>query len=124
MSFTVARDFSAPAEMVFGTATDLNRWARWLPEQVQLEQTGDDQLQVTWDEGTEQVTTSVRSDQLQVSVQLAERDWSGYLIVRDQPGGGSTAEVVIEGPDGPEPDQVRHALERLAAEVSDNLNVS
>lgn len=124
MGFTVSRDFSAPAEVVFGTATDLNRWARWLPEQVRLEQVGDDRLRVDWDDGSDQVTTSVRPDQLRASVHPAGRDWSGHLTVRDRPAGGSIAEVAIEGADGPGPTRVRDALERLAGEVSDNLNVS
>ena len=124
MGFTVSRDFSAPAETVFGTATDLNRWARWLPEQVRLEPVDDDQLQVVWDGGSEQIATSVWREQLRASIHPVERDWSGPLTVRDRPAGGSTAEVAIEGAEGPDPAQVQEALERLAGEVSDNLNVS
>jgi hypothetical protein len=121
MGYTMSRDFSAPAEVVFGVAMDLNRWGRWLPPGVQVDRTGADELRVVWSGGTQTVRWQVTPADLTIVARPVTWSWSGSLRVVERPAGGSTARLEIDGDGGPSPAAVERALAHLGDEVSENF---
>jgi hypothetical protein len=123
MSYPVTRNFSAPAEVVYGIATDLDRWARWLPAGVSVAGTGPDALRVVWPGGAEAVQWLLAPEDLAATARLAGGvPWSGTLQVDDTPAGGSTAQLRIDGDDGRLRSSAERALAYLDHEVADSLS--
>lgn len=122
MSFTVTRDFSAPPEVVFGTATDLNRWGRWLPAGVRIERAGPGEVRVIWRGGTDSVRWHVTPEELRVTARPVGQEWWASLTVAEGSAGGCTAWLEIGGPGGPPRATAERALAHLGEEVSDNLS--
>ncbi|HWH02007.1 MAG TPA: SRPBCC family protein [Pilimelia sp.] len=122
MSYTVTRDFSAPPEVVFGTATDPDRWGRWLPSGVTLQRDGSDGLRVQLPQGSQTVRWQVAPDELRVVARAEGQPWSGTLEVVPGAAGGSTARLAIDGDSGRLRPAAEQALARLEDEVADNFN--
>jgi hypothetical protein len=114
VAYQATRGISAPPEVVFSTATDPDRLARWLPEPLRA-RAGEHRL-------------SVLADRMRVEWRPAADDgWSGFLQVEQLPAGGSLVEVTTEstGSAGGADDDVIKlldgALTELDREVVDNL---
>lgn len=130
MTYRAAKDFSAPAEVVFDVVTDPDRLARWLPGQLRVADTGRESLHVSWQDPPQQTEYRlvVLPERLRAEWRPSGPEgWSGFLQVRESPAGGATAEVCVE-PTGHVPDQADRvpglldtALANLRREVGENL---
>lgn len=125
--------FSAPAEVVFNTLTDLKRATRWLPPGATLRRRDDGTVAVGWTRSGQRRQAEYRLTMTpaDLSVRWCPADggagWTGRAAVRDAPAGGSVLDVELGLP-GPDPawtpvaDRVvADALRRLDDEVAENL---
>jgi uncharacterized protein YndB with AHSA1/START domain len=103
------RGFSAPPEVVFNTATDPDRIARWLPGALRTcgvlrPEVTPGALRASWDGTT-------------------RAGWRARLEVEPGPAGGARARVELEVTSGNrvDDDLAAEFLDRLASQVAENL---
>jgi uncharacterized protein YndB with AHSA1/START domain len=120
MTYIATREFGAPAEVVFGTATDPARWDRWLPPEVRLEPMGDQRVRVTWPGGARTVRWQAEGDDFRLTTEGPAR-WSGTLAVSPGGAGGSTARLELAGEHEWLVPAAERALAYLDDQVADNF---
>jgi hypothetical protein len=98
------RGMSAPPEVVFNTATDPDRSAAWLPEELRRS-------------GTHRVEI-VDTEDMRARWSAADAGWSADIDVEPADAGGARVRLDLSGTDHGMADEI---LNSLAREVADNL---
>ncbi|MFC0006081.1 hypothetical protein [Micromonospora siamensis] len=98
------RGMSAPPEVVFNTATDPDRAAAWLPEE--LRRAGTQRLE------------NVDADEMRARWTCDSAGWAADIDVEPGDAGGARVLLDLAGPDHGLADEI---LDNLAREVADNL---
>ncbi|MFC4057356.1 SRPBCC family protein [Planomonospora corallina] len=133
------RVLGALAEVAFGTASDLSRLDRWLPEEVSVVPLHDDVVAARWRagdrEGEARCTVSVVPERLRVEWRAEEpAGSSGWLEVEEAGAGSARVDVCLRaaggGTPGEAPDEeavnalLDRALRNLDREVGENFTAS
>jgi len=127
MEITRSYALDAPAEVVFGTLTDPDRTARWLPSRAVASWPAPDRVEIRF--GTNVWAYEVTRDTDRLAVGWRGVDGSGpsgTARVVDRPAGGSTVEVDLRsGSDDRPAELVLRVLDdvlyRFKREVADNF---
>jgi hypothetical protein len=125
-SYRSSRTMAADADIVLNTAADPTRAAAWLPEGLQVVDSGTDTLDVNWNGGVHRYEVHLSPAEHRLEWRPVDHDgWTGELRVTDKGAGSSEAELRVDtdgrgGDVGPVLDQ---ALDGLAVEVDQNFTV-
>lgn len=130
--YRAAREVAALAEVVYNTASDLERLRRWLPNGVTAEPQEDGLVLVRWRldgrQGQVRLAVSKDADRLRVECDAEDAPGAGGWLEVGQAGAGAArVEVCVAAPDDAHETVnalVDSALTGLQREVGENFTAS